>query len=68
MTNVAMEMEAFEKTATGDGSCEQTQETIILKWMRIIYVMISIICLTCSIAIVDMLNIFLKNNNYLKQR
>ena len=28
---VPMEMEAFEKTATGDGSFEQTQETLILK-------------------------------------
>ena len=31
MTNVSMEIEAFEKTATRDGSFEQTQETIILK-------------------------------------
>ena len=29
MTNVATEMEAFEKPANGDGSFEQTQETII---------------------------------------
>ena len=27
MTNVAMEMEAFKKIATEDGSWEQTQET-----------------------------------------
>ena len=31
MTNVPMEMEAFEKTATGDGGFEQTQEIIIPK-------------------------------------
>ena len=32
MTNVPMEMEAFEKrTATGKVGFEQTQETIILK-------------------------------------
>ena len=31
MTNVPMEMEAFEKTATGDGRFEKTRETIILK-------------------------------------
>ena len=31
MTNVPMEMEAFEKTATGDGGFEKTRETIILK-------------------------------------
>ena len=31
MTYVPMEMEAFEKTATGDGSFEQAQETLILK-------------------------------------
>ena len=31
MTNVPVEMEAFEKTATGDGGFEQTQEIKILK-------------------------------------
>ena len=31
MTNVPMEMEAFEKTATGDGGFEKTKENIILK-------------------------------------
>ena len=31
MTNVPMEMETFEKTATGDGGFEQTQETKILE-------------------------------------
>ena len=31
MTNVPMEMEAFEKTANGDGGFEQRQEIIILK-------------------------------------
>ena len=31
MTNVPMEMEALEKTSTGDGGFEKTKETIILK-------------------------------------
>ena len=31
MTNLPMEMEAFEKIATGDGGFQQTQETIILE-------------------------------------
>ena len=31
MTYLPMEMEAFEKTATGDSSFEKTQETLILK-------------------------------------
>ena len=47
-------------------SFEQTQETLILKLTRILYVMISIICFSCSIVIVDMLNTFKKNYNYLK--
>ena len=49
-----------QKTATGDGRFEQTQETTILKLMRIMYVMRSMICFSCSIVIVDMLNIFYK--------
>ena len=39
---------------------EQTQETKILKLMRIMYIMRSIICFSCSIVIVDMLNTFCK--------
>ena len=31
MTNVPMEVEAFEKIATGDDGFEKTKETIILK-------------------------------------
>ena len=42
---------------------EQTQET-----MRIKYVMISIICLSCSVVIVDMLKTFMKNYNYFKAK
>ena len=68
MTYEPMEMEAFEKTATGDGSFEQAQETLILKWMGIMYKIISIICFPCSIVIVDMLNIFIKDKTILKQR
>ena len=37
-------------------SFEQTQETKSLKLMRIMYVIKSIICLSWSIVIVDMLN------------
>ena len=36
--------------------------------MRIMYEMISIICFRCSIVIVDMLNIFIKDNNYFKAK
>ena len=43
---------------------EQTQETKILKSMRIMYAMISSIWFSCSIVIVDMLNTFIKNCNY----
>ena len=39
---------------------EQTQETKILKLVRIMYVLRSLICLSCSIFIVDMLNTFHK--------
>ena len=45
-------------------SFEQTQE--ILKLTRMLYAMISIFCFSCSIVIVDMLNTFKKNYNYLK--
>ena len=38
-----MEMEAFEKTATGDAGFEQTQESKILKLIRIMYLISSII-------------------------
>ena len=41
-------------------SFEQTQETKILKLMRIMYVIKSIICVSWSIVIVDMLNTFHK--------
>ena len=34
--------------------------------MRIMDEMIGIICFPCSTVIVDMLNIFIKNNNYFK--
>ena len=47
---------------------EQTKKTIILKRMRIMFVMISTICLSCSIVILDMLNTFLKNYNYFKAK
>ena len=46
---------------------EQTQEIIILKWMRIMFVMISMICVSC-IGILDMLNTFIKNYNYFKTK
>ena len=36
--------------------------------MRIMYEMIGIICFPCSTVIVDMLNIFIKNNNYFKAK
>ena len=63
-----MEMEAFEKTATGVGGFEKTKETIILKCMRLMFVMISMICAFCSIVILDMVNTFLKIITILKQR
>ena len=40
---------------------EQTQETKILKCMRIMFVMISMIGVSCSIVILDMINTFVKN-------
>ena len=36
--------------------------------MRIMYVVCSIICFSCSIVIVDMLNTFMKNYNYSKAK
>ena len=47
---------------------EQTQETKILKWTRIMFVMIRMICVSCSIVILDMLNTFVKNYNYFKAK
>ena len=47
---------------------EQTQEIIILKRMRIMFVMISMICVSCSIVILDRLNTFIKNYNYFKSK
>ena len=34
--------------------------------MRIMFVMISMICVSCSIVILDMLNTFIKNYNHFK--
>ena len=47
---------------------EQTQETKILKYMRIKFVMISMICVSCSIVILGMLNKFVKNYNHFKAK
>ena len=47
---------------------EQTQETKILKWTRIMFVMISTICVSCSIVILDILNTLVKNYNYFKAK
>ena len=60
MTKVPMEMEDFEKKTTGDDGFLMNTKTIILKQMRIMYVMISIICFSCYIVMVDMLNTFIK--------
>ena len=63
-----MEMEAFEKKQLEMAGFEQTQEIIILKRMRIMFVMISMICVSCSIVILDRLNTFIKNYNYFKSK
>ena len=36
--------------------------------MRLMFVMISMICVSCSIVILDMLNTFTKNYNYFKSK
>ena len=63
-----MEMEAFEKQQLEMAGFEQTKKTIIQKLMRIMFVIISMICLSCFIVILDMLNTFLKNYNYFKAK
>ena len=47
---------------------EQTQETKILKLMRLMYVVSSIIYFSCSVVIIDMSNTFVKSYNYSKAK
>ena len=47
---------------------EQTKKTVSVKSMRIMFVMISMICVSSSIVILDMLNTFVKNYNYFKAK
>ena len=43
---------------------EQTRKTVSVKSVRIMFVMISMICVSSSIVILNMLNTFVKNYNY----